>query len=139
MADFFLRLPTLKASNFEALWLTDPILLAWKDLIRFPKHTKIQESGSFFRVGFVLSMTPHLHRAYLVTVCKRKSMTVHTAVSNTLLKTKAFCNCSKMGVKCLLFHDFTNQRIWLYLIHSSLNIVLRSNLGEKLSKSPNKR
>ena len=52
-----------------------------------------------------------------------------------VLKTKAF----KMGEKCLLFHDFTNQRIWLYLIHSSLNIVLRTNLGEKLPKSPNKK
>ena len=39
-------------------------------------HVKIQGSGTIFRVSFALSKTPHLHRAYLVTVRKRKSMTV---------------------------------------------------------------
>ena len=57
---------------------TKPIFLSWKDLIPFPKYNKIQESGSIFRVGFALSKTPHLHRAYLVTVRKRKSMTVYS-------------------------------------------------------------
>ena len=39
-------------------------------------YAKIQGSGTLFRVGFALSKTPHLHRAYLVTVRKQKSMTV---------------------------------------------------------------
>ena len=39
-------------------------------------HAKIQGSGTIFRVGFALLKTPHLHRAYLVTVRKKKSMTV---------------------------------------------------------------
>ena len=42
-ANFFLRPPTLKASNLVALWPTDPILLAWKDLVHFPNYTKIKE------------------------------------------------------------------------------------------------
>ena len=37
-ADFFLRIPNLKASNFVALWPTDPILLAWKDPNLFDIH-----------------------------------------------------------------------------------------------------
>ena len=32
MADFFLRPPTLTASNFDALWPTDPIFTVLKDL-----------------------------------------------------------------------------------------------------------
>ena len=71
-----MRPPTLKVINFEALRPTDLIFLAWKDLIPFPKCTKIQESDSILRFSFVLSKTPHLHRAYLVTIHKRKSMTV---------------------------------------------------------------
>ena len=73
----FLRPPTLKASNFEALWTTDLIFLAWKDLLCFPKYVKIQKSCSIFRIGFALSKTLHLHRAYFVTIRKRKSMTVY--------------------------------------------------------------
>ena len=34
-ADFFLRTPTLTASNFAALWPTDPKFLALKDLLFF--------------------------------------------------------------------------------------------------------
>ena len=81
----FLRPPTLKASNFEALWSTYSIFLAWKDLIPFPKYTKIKGSGSNFIVGFALSKTPHLHRAYSVTVRKRKSMTVWDAILTSSL------------------------------------------------------
>ena len=69
-ADFSLRPPTLKASNFKALRCTDPIFLAWKGLICFPKYTKIQESGSIFMVGFALSKSPHWHMTYLVTLSK---------------------------------------------------------------------
>ena len=40
-ADFFVRPPTLIASNFDGLWPTDPIFLAEKELIPFPKYSKI--------------------------------------------------------------------------------------------------
>ena len=45
-ANFFLRPPTLTASNFVALWLTDPKFLAFKDLNLLKKHIKNQEASS---------------------------------------------------------------------------------------------
>ena len=38
--DFFLRPPTLTASNFAALWPTDPKFLALKDLYSLKKYDK---------------------------------------------------------------------------------------------------
>ena len=61
-ADFFLRPPTLTASNFNALWPTDPIFTVKKDLNLFKKCTKYQEAGSILNVNFSLSNWPHLHR-----------------------------------------------------------------------------
>ena len=43
-ADFFLR--TLTASNFAAHSSTDPIFLAFKDLIPFQRVSKVQEASS---------------------------------------------------------------------------------------------
>ena len=68
MADFFLRPPTLKASNFEAFWPTDHIFTVLKDLNLLKKYIKNQEGSYDFRLGFALSNRPRLHRAYLVTV-----------------------------------------------------------------------
>ena len=45
MADFFLRPPTLKASNFAALQSTDPIFTDIKDLNRLKKHSKNEEAS----------------------------------------------------------------------------------------------
>ena len=42
-ADFFLRTPTLTASNFAALWPTDPKFLALKDLNVLKKYIKYQK------------------------------------------------------------------------------------------------
>ena len=42
VADFFLRTPTLTASNFKVLWLTDPKFLAIKDLNPYKKVLKFQ-------------------------------------------------------------------------------------------------
>ena len=58
-ADFFLRPPTLTASNFEELWPTDPIFTALKDLNLLKKYTKNQEASSILRVDFALSKWPH--------------------------------------------------------------------------------
>ena len=44
MADFFLRPPTLKASNFAALQSTDSILTKLKDLNPLKKHANNQET-----------------------------------------------------------------------------------------------
>ena len=52
-ADFFLRTPTLVASNFAALRPTDPKLLALKDLNLFPKFFKFQDAGGILRVGLL--------------------------------------------------------------------------------------
>ena len=37
---------------------------------------KVQEAGSILRVGFAFSNSPHLHRAYLVTICNQKLIAV---------------------------------------------------------------
>ena len=63
-ADFFLRTPTLTASNFAALWSTDPKFLAFIDLNPFSKCVKFQDAGGILRVAFAWSNWPHLHRGY---------------------------------------------------------------------------
>ena len=75
-ADFLLRPPTLTASNFKALWPTDPIFTAFKDLNLSKKCTKNQEAGSILRVIFALSKWPHLHRVYLIRVQHSLGITV---------------------------------------------------------------
>ena len=54
LADFFLRPPTLTASNFAALWPTDPKFLAWKDLSLFKTVSNVREASSIVKVGFAL-------------------------------------------------------------------------------------
>ena len=54
-ADFFLRTPTLTASNFEALCSTNPKFSAFKDLTLFETVSKFQEASSILKVGFALS------------------------------------------------------------------------------------
>ena len=75
-ADFFLRTPTLTASNFVALWPTDPKFLALIDLNRFSKCVKFQAADNILKVDFASSKLPHFHRVYLLTVCKRSSIAV---------------------------------------------------------------
>ena len=48
LADFFLRPPTLTASNFAALWPKDPKFSALKDLNLFYTMSKVQDASSFF-------------------------------------------------------------------------------------------
>ena len=79
-ADFFLRTPTLTASNFAALWPTDPKLLALKDLNLFSKCKKFQNGGSILKLSFALSKWPHFHRAYVVTVCNLIFITVNRSI-----------------------------------------------------------
>ena len=76
MADFYLRPPTLTASNFAALWPTDPILIAMKVLNPFERYTKVQQPSYVFRINYARSKWPHFHRACLVTVRKRMSIAV---------------------------------------------------------------
>ena len=65
-ADIFLRPPTLKAGNFEALLCTDPIFTALRILNPFYKHNKNQEASNNFKLGFALSNRPHFNSVYLV-------------------------------------------------------------------------
>ena len=106
LADFFLRPPTLTASNFEALWPTDFRLTAIKDLNLLKKRTKNQEAGSILKVSFALSKRPHFHRAYLVTIRMRMS----TAVLSFPLKLSLFllCSCKSIAV-------FASSSSWLFL------------------------
>ena len=64
------------ASNFEALWPTNPKFSALKDLSLFSNESKAQEASSFLKVGFALSKWLHLHRAYLVTVYNQNFIAV---------------------------------------------------------------
>ena len=66
VADFFMRPPTLTASNFAALWPTDLKFLAFKDLNPFSKCVKFQEATSILRLGFALSKWPHFDSGYLL-------------------------------------------------------------------------
>ena len=66
MADFFMRPPTLKAGNFEALWLIDPIFTALKVLNPLKRYFKHQEASYNFKLGFALSNRPHFNSVYLV-------------------------------------------------------------------------
>ena len=67
---------SLTASNFEALWPIDLKFSAFKDLFPFSIVSKVQEAGSILKVVFALSKWPHLHRAYLVTVCNQNFIAV---------------------------------------------------------------
>jgi len=69
-ADFFLRPPTLTAIIYD---LQTPSFLQKKDLILFPKYSKIQEAGSTSRVSFALPKSSHPHRGHPATVRKRMS------------------------------------------------------------------
>ena len=72
---------SLMAGNFAALWPTDSKFSALKDLILFSTVSKDQKASSILKVGFSLSRWPHLHRVYLVTVCKRGATAVLRAYS----------------------------------------------------------
>ena len=63
-ADFFLRTPTLTASNFAALWPIELKFSALKDLLFFSQCIEFQGAGSILKVGFALSKWPHFHRVY---------------------------------------------------------------------------
>ena len=54
-ADFFVRTPTLIASNFTALSSTNPIFTALKDLNLLQKYDENQKASNNFRIGFALS------------------------------------------------------------------------------------
>ena len=85
----------------------DPKLRVLEDL----SHFKKQEASNNFRLGFALSRRPHLHRAYLVTVCRVLIMTVYVPVAQESFgkeeKRKVF------GLK-LVVSPFLGQRISLH-------------------------
>ena len=76
-ADFFLRTPTLTASNFAALWPKDPKFWASKHFSHFLNETKVQEASNILKVGFVLSKWPHFNSIYLVRVPFPTGIAVH--------------------------------------------------------------
>ena len=105
MADFFMRPPTLKAGNFEALWLIDPIFTALKVLNPLKRYFKHQEASYNFKLGFALSNRPHFNSVYLVRVPFLTGIAVYIAltdfgfkfpqsINNAKMKLKENCNCS---------------------------------------------
>ena len=68
LADFFLRPPTLKAGNFEALQSLIPIFIAFKVLNPLKRYLKNQEASCNFKLGFALSKRLHFNSVYLVRV-----------------------------------------------------------------------
>ena len=85
LADFFLRPPTLTASNFAALWPTEPIFTAFKVLILFSTVSKDQKASSILKVGFDLSKWPYFHSAYVIGVCIFFVMAVFQLVIMTFI------------------------------------------------------
>ena len=76
-ADFFLRTPTLIASNFVALWSIDPLLKIWKDLTPSEYMSIFQEPYIIQKICFAVSKWPHFHRAYSVTIRKRSFIALY--------------------------------------------------------------
>ena len=88
---------SLLAGHFAALWPTDPKFSALKDLNPSSTVSKIKKAGSILKVVFALSKWPHLHSAYLVTVCRVLITTVHWlypcgAIKHMLLNIFLFCS-----------------------------------------------
>ena len=55
-----------------------PYCLYWKIQSPSQSMSKAQKTGSILRVDFALLTSPHLHRAYLVTVCNRSFIAIIT-------------------------------------------------------------
>ena len=87
------------AGNFAAPWPTDSKFSATKDLNLLKKHTKNQVASSILKVVFAFSKWPHLHRAYLVTVCYRSFIAVCLKGFNFIKKyfEKSSGKCKKSG------------------------------------------
>lgn len=49
----------------------------WKDLESVVNIVSVRETGSILKIGFALSKWSHLHRAYVLAVCRVLSTTVH--------------------------------------------------------------
>ena len=91
VADFFLRTPTLTASNFAALSPTDPKFSALKDLNLLKRYVKYQETSYNFRLGFSLSNRPHFNSTYLLRVPFSSAIAVHPSRPEELSKQINFC------------------------------------------------
>ena len=85
--DIFFRPPTLTAGNFKDVSFIDLKFLALKDLNSFQTLLKFQEASSILKVDFALSNRPHLHKAYLVTICRVLIMTVLPTLMSKSLHT----------------------------------------------------
>ena len=73
-SDFFLGLDSMQVTLKP---FTEPLFTQLKDLSLLEKYTKNQGASYNFRLGFALSNRPHLHRAYLVNVRKRRAIAVY--------------------------------------------------------------
>ena len=104
---------SLTASNFEALWPIDLKFLAFKDLFSFSIVSKVQEAGSILKVVFALSKWPHLHRAYLVTVCNQNFIAVYLSYEMTLNWNPTNSKFGKNHQKCEFWWNSRVQTVEL--------------------------
>ena len=135
VADFFLRPPTLTASNFEATWPKDPKFWALKDLNLFLKRVKFQCTGSILRLGFARSKWPHFNRAYLVTVCKPKLIAVYFQKIKVWVKTRydfLYCKGWNSSLKKIL-----QRRQWLWREIHILLFLTKRKMKVFLNAKPN--
>ena len=77
---FYWDLQLWQLVTFNSFDLQTPSFLHERMYSPF-QNTARFKIGSIFRVGFSLSKSPHLHRGYLVTICKRMFMTVRPKLS----------------------------------------------------------
>ena len=112
MADFFMRPPTLKAGNFEALWLIDPIFTALKVLNPLKRYFKHQEASYNFKLGFALSNRPHFNSVYLVRVPFLTGIAVWMVPEENCTSVGRG-EVSKMTYNCFfLFFFLKNALVW---------------------------
>ena len=100
------------AGNFAALWPTDFKFSATKDLNLLKKHTKNHEDSNNFRIDFALSKWPHLHRAYLLTVCNQSFIAVYEPHDTDRIKLECKFDQKSIRVMKQLFHSSTKSLYW---------------------------
>ena len=132
-----------QTSNFDSLQLCcqltyrDPQYLFGKIWISLKYIVSIQSTCRIFNIGFALSKGPHLHRVYLVTVCKWGAITEQFEIGTLII---LFCNpylhtseklkhliwiflplkircwfCFRFGGKDDYFYEFTLGKSYVYL------------------------
>ena len=107
MADFFLRPPTLTASNFKALSAIDPIFTVLKDLNLLKNYTKSQKASYNFKLDFALSNRLHFNSVYLARVPFLTGIAVYVDyMYNLESRNFLYDSTKKSGKRDTAHHDY---------------------------------